>query len=213
MAQGWLKKGDKVLEVGCGHGLFLQQLAKTGIDAVGLELNEKAVEHCLKNKLKVYRQDLADYAENNPGQHDAVCAIQVLEHIAQPVEFLLSALAVLQPGGKMIISVPNNGGFIKNDPLNLLNLPPHHSGLWDQGSLEALEKYLPVKLISIQAEPLASYHVRYYFEVLIGNRLIGSLGYLGRAIRLAIILPSCFAIYLGSPWIMGHTILAVYEKN
>jgi len=209
----WLHRGDKVLEVGCGRGSFLRQLGEKGIDAVGLELNEEAVKHCLKNMLNVYRQDLADHARENRNRYEAVCVFQVLEHIAKPTEFLLSALAVLQTGGKLIVSVPNNDGFIKNDLLNLLNLPPHHLGLWGRNSLESLTKFLPLKLKEIQFEPLARYHVRYYFEVLIGNRLVRSFGYFGKAFRLAIILPFCLGIFLCSPWIMGHTIIAIYEKK
>lgn len=213
IAKSYLIKSDKVLEVGCGHGLFLQQLVYAGIDIVGLELNKTAVDFCLKNKLNVYRQELSDYAKENPDRHDVVCAIQVLEHIAKPIDFLLSALETLRSGGKLIISVPNNDSFIKNDPLNLLNLPPHHLGLWNRSSLETLQILLPIKIISIKTEPLAIYHVRYYFEVLIGNYLQRGFGYLGKAIRLIIILPFCGVIYLCSPWIIGHTILAVYEKK
>jgi 2-polyprenyl-3-methyl-5-hydroxy-6-metoxy-1,4-benzoquinol methylase len=212
-AVDWLHPGDKVLEVGCGRGSFLRKLSEKGIAVVGLELNEEAVKYCLGNKLAVYRQDLADHAGQNRNKYEAVCLFQVLEHIAQPLECLLSAIAALKPGGKLIISVPNNDGFIKNDPLNLLNLPPHHFGLWGKQSLESLAGILPVRLKSIRFEPLARYHVRYYFEVLIGNRLVRDHGIIGRFLRKLIILPCCLVIFLLSPWIKGHTIMAIYESR
>lgn len=70
---------------------------------------------------------------------DTVCAFQVLEHVYDVRGFMTDLSALVKPGGRLIIAVPNNEPYIRRfNPYNAWNCPPHHVGLWNRASLEAM---------------------------------------------------------------------------
>lgn len=161
-----ISDNDHVLEVGSGSGHFLSLLANRNIKSVGLELNSKAAEETRKQGFIVHTQLLEEHALTNENKYDVVCSFQVLEHIANPRSYLLNAIKVLKPGGKVIIAVPNNNPYIfKHDVFHTLNLPPHHAGLWNKETFENLPKFFPVTLNSIFIEPLFDYKEWYLTQV------------------------------------------------
>lgn len=161
----YLQDGMKVLEVGCGQGGFLEEIKKRyRLEAVGLELNEAAVAEMKENGLNAYNATIQDHAEQNAESYDLVCSFQVLEHIADVKSFLEAQIKALRKGGKLIISVPNNDGFLGDDK-NLLNMPPHHMGLWNEASLLKMGELFELKHIATHYEPLQDYHKSYYLQV------------------------------------------------
>jgi 2-polyprenyl-3-methyl-5-hydroxy-6-metoxy-1,4-benzoquinol methylase len=136
-----------LLDIGCGRGAFLSKVRSP--HKTGIELNKSAAAFARARGIAVAESLVQDHE----GAYDYVTAFQVLEHIADPMPFLRSCLAVLKPGGSLIIAVPNNDAFIRIADL-ALNQPPHHVGLWSPRSLAALETLLPIELVSIEEEPL-----------------------------------------------------------
>jgi len=136
-----IKPGDKVLEIGCGDGSFLKKLSEKNIKVRGLEFNEEAIKKCRERGLNVTGETIQEHAQNHKNEYDVTCSFQVMEHIADIGNALTASLGVLKRGGKLIISVPNNDSFLGKDKFNLMNLPPHHMGLWDEKSLKNLEKF------------------------------------------------------------------------
>ena len=50
-----LRKGDKVLDIGCAKGFFVNDLVDKGIDAYGIDISSYAIKNChpkIKNRLK-----------------------------------------------------------------------------------------------------------------------------------------------------------------
>jgi SAM-dependent methyltransferase len=97
----------RVIEVGCGSGALLRELAQRGHDCVGLETSPDAVE--------VAGQMLADFpkarvlAQAEPGweeSFDLLMAFEVLEHIEDDRGALKDWVRWLRPGGKVILSMP-----------------------------------------------------------------------------------------------------------
>ena len=159
-----LAPGSKVLEVGCGTGSFIFSLKEKGFDCTGLELNKAAAEVCRKKGLIVYNELLDEHLLKHAGKYDAVCAFQVLEHVYDVRSFINECLQCLKPGGKLIMGVPNNNPyFFKYDKYHTLNLPPHHSGLWNKESFEKLPGFFPMRVDKIKIEPLI--HREYFLMV------------------------------------------------
>jgi 2-polyprenyl-3-methyl-5-hydroxy-6-metoxy-1,4-benzoquinol methylase len=158
-----LKRGEKVLEVGCAFGAFIERSLKLGIEASGIEFNEAAVQAAVEKHLPVQRLDLQKLASLNPEVFDAVCSFQVLEHVPNPKEFIDWSIQVLKPGGKLIFCVPNSESFLKYQ-YNLLDMPPHHMLQWSEGAFKSLENLFPLKLEKVIREPLSAYHVSAYIH-------------------------------------------------
>jgi 2-polyprenyl-3-methyl-5-hydroxy-6-metoxy-1,4-benzoquinol methylase len=165
VAKRLIKPGDKVLEVGSGNSAFVEQLSQEGIACTGLELNEHAISEAQQRGLDVRNESIQQHTLSNKNTYDLVCSFQVAEHISDIKSFLEASVNAIKPGGKLIISVPNNDSFLGLD-YNLLNMPPHHMGLWNQVSLTNLQSILNVKLIQLHFEPLQTYHIDYYNTVM-----------------------------------------------
>ena len=155
---------DQVLEVGSGSGHFLKQLHARGIRAQGLELNPRGIEQAKAQGIELINETVQDHAQTHAGKYTVVCSFQVLEHVSDPLPFLRAKLECLQPDGKLIIGVPNNDSYIKHNKMDsrVLNMPPHHMGLWTLESLKGLEKVLAVRLTEVHYEPLVDGNVSVY---------------------------------------------------
>lgn len=154
VALRWVAPEQRVLDVGCGAGAFLERVSSVGARAVGLELNSKAAQRALEAGLTVHQETIEAHAEAHPAAYDVVTSFQVLEHVPAVRSFLAACVEALRPGGTLVLGVPNNDGFLQFDPDAVLNAPPHHVGLWDRASLEALTKFFPLELTWLEYEPL-----------------------------------------------------------
>lgn len=156
-----LRAEEKVLEVGCATGAFIERLCSAGFDAEGIEFSSAAVAKAHENNLPVSSVDLLSLARTKPEVFDVVCSFQVLEHVPNPAAFIGECIALLKRTGRLVICVPNNESFLKYQ-YNLLDMPPHHMAQWSLNTFRALEKLYPLCLSYVKCEPLASYHVDGY---------------------------------------------------
>lgn len=201
----------RVLEVGCGKGAFVQRLREEiEIEAIGIELNESAVNYAAQLEIPVYLENLLDLSKQAAETYDAVCAFQVLEHVANPKEFIIACLELVKPGGKLILSVPNSSAFLRYDKNPLLNQPPHHMTHWHQHTFDVLLHMLPMRTKHYRWESLADYHVRWYAGIQ-AERLSKS-GLAKRVVRRAI-KTSLSQLGLLRRMIVGHTLYVCFEKT
>jgi|CXWL01.1.fsa_nt_gi 2-polyprenyl-3-methyl-5-hydroxy-6-metoxy-1,4-benzoquinol methylase len=156
-----LKKGEKILEVGCATGAFIEKVCSSGFEAEGIELNSSAVAIAKSKNLNVSETDLFELAKAKPGQFDVVCSFQVLEHVSDPAHFIKCCIALLKSKGRLVICVPNNDSFLKYQ-FNILDMPPHHMTQWSVSTFQALERLYPLCLTCVKYEALAYYHVDGY---------------------------------------------------
>ncbi len=160
IADAMISPDCSLLEIGCGQGAFLEYIRKKGVTVTGMDMNSAAI-HSLKSKgIDVIEESILSYRQDHKEVFDVVCCFQVLEHVPEVKEFLDSALDVLKPGGKLIVSVPNNDAFMfRKDENQLLNRPPHHMGMWNNRSLIHLGRFFPLRLEAIEFEPVQPYHL------------------------------------------------------
>jgi len=101
--------GKTALDVGCGAGLLAEPLARMGaavtaVDAAP-ELIEVAKDHAAGQGLPIdYRAVGVEAVE---GKFDLVTAMEVIEHVAEPQEFIDCLAERLADGGLLILSTPN----------------------------------------------------------------------------------------------------------
>lgn len=209
-----IEPGSRVLEVGCARGDFLNKLQEIkDVQTVGLELNQSAVNVGQQKGLDIIREFVEDHAKKNPDTYDVVCSFQVLEHISEVQSFIKACIGCLKRGGKIIFSVPNNGSFIKYDwEGGLLNMPPHHMGLWDEKAFRSVAPLFDIHLLKVYFEPLQDYHLKWYINILerrfLKNRLL-KIVYAKLNLKPQLIK----VVESNSQKIHGHSIMAVYTKN
>jgi 2-polyprenyl-3-methyl-5-hydroxy-6-metoxy-1,4-benzoquinol methylase len=208
---GFDMTGKKILEVGCGSGSFVKALKdRFNADVTGLELNAKTVATAREMGINVLKESVQDHADGHEAIYDHVCSFQVLEHIADPVSFMKAQVRCLKKGGLLIVSVPNNDSFIKYER-NILNMPPHHMGLWTESSLIFLGKSLGLKIAKVLREPLQPYHVKAYSYNFIHHRIKAPV-LLKIMDRTGLYQLIASMIRLFRKRITGHSILMVYQK-
>jgi 2-polyprenyl-3-methyl-5-hydroxy-6-metoxy-1,4-benzoquinol methylase len=99
--------GGTLLEIGVGHGAFLQSARQQGWKVLGVDISHYAAEYVQNTHgISVHRGTLAE-ASLPAESIDAVHMSHVLEHVPQPVEMMLAIKSLLRPGGVLAIEVPN----------------------------------------------------------------------------------------------------------
>ncbi|MEE3330851.1 MAG: class I SAM-dependent methyltransferase [Myxococcota bacterium] len=106
------KKTGRLLDVGCGTGLFLAVARRRGWETCGIDDCVEATEHARNHfELEVLDGDFSQITERGE-QFDVVTMWDIIEHARGPVSLLASAKDVLTPGGVMGISTPNQRNIL-----------------------------------------------------------------------------------------------------
>jgi len=97
----------RILEIGCGRGLLLHQLAQLGHECHGIERSTLAARRAAQTEgLRIYTQPLEE-CHFTGQQFDAVILWHVLEHLDHPQATLALISRLLKPGGLLYLEVPN----------------------------------------------------------------------------------------------------------
>jgi 2-polyprenyl-3-methyl-5-hydroxy-6-metoxy-1,4-benzoquinol methylase len=96
----------RLLEIGCGTGVFLAKAREHGFDCEGLELSSYAAEFVRGMGIPVQTKSIeeADFAENT---WDAIVMREVIEHLPHPMESLKTIHRWLKPGGVLFMATGN----------------------------------------------------------------------------------------------------------
>lgn len=97
----------KLLDVGCGEGLFLHCAQKAGYAVNGLEISEFAVKYAKKEYGLDIHQGSLENADFPNDAFDIITFWHTLEHVPAPDITLQKARQLLKPGGYLIVAVPN----------------------------------------------------------------------------------------------------------
>lgn len=105
--------GKRVLDVGCGGGIFSEALSKAGAQVTGIDLAANALavagEHASAQGLDItYREIAAEVlAEREPAQFDIVTCLEMLEHVPDPGSVVDALGRLVVPGGDVFLSTFN----------------------------------------------------------------------------------------------------------
>lgn len=128
-------RARRVLELGCGAGATLDWLKRSGRagETVGIELVAAAAEQARRVVDTVHCLDIERAALPELGRFDLILCLDVLEHLRDPWALVDRLVRDhLEPGGTIVVSVPNVRHYSVVLPLLL-------RGRWqyaDQGTLD-----------------------------------------------------------------------------
>jgi len=104
----------KVLDIGCGGGLFLSLLKQKGAQVRGIELSDSRAQYAKRTYgLDIDKHPIeSDFWQRGYTQYfDAVTLWDVIEHVNYPLQTLQSAVNVLKAGGLLLIDTPSRDSF------------------------------------------------------------------------------------------------------
>ncbi|MFN9711960.1 MAG: bifunctional 2-polyprenyl-6-hydroxyphenol methylase/3-demethylubiquinol 3-O-methyltransferase UbiG [Alphaproteobacteria bacterium] len=106
-------EGLRLLDIGCGGGLLSEPMTRLGFQVTGVDASERnigtASAHAAEQGLSIdYRASTAEalIAAGEP-LFDVILNMEVIEHVADPGEYLRSCASLLKPGGLMIVATLN----------------------------------------------------------------------------------------------------------
>ncbi len=100
------RPGARILDVGCGAGQVVGRLTEAGFEAYGVDVSEPNIERARKFSSRCQFYDGRHLPF--PDAHFAsVGALNVLEHVEDPEQFIPELVRVAEPGGRVVISSPN----------------------------------------------------------------------------------------------------------
>ena len=119
-----VKKSGRLLDVGCGDGLFLSLANKRGWETYGVEISPMASEHA-KNvfHLNITHGELHE-ARFPDTFFDVVTLFNVLDHFPCPLDELLEIRRILKDGGLLVLRVPNTRFHV--NLIRILKSLEHH---------------------------------------------------------------------------------------
>jgi 2-polyprenyl-6-hydroxyphenyl methylase/3-demethylubiquinone-9 3-methyltransferase len=102
----------RMLDVGCGTGFLLEQLARRGYRGVGIDLSPESVAIARRRLEDLgvadrVRVDVGSAYEPPEGPFDLVTLTDVLEHLEDPRACLRAIRERLAPAGLLVVSTPN----------------------------------------------------------------------------------------------------------
>jgi SAM-dependent methyltransferase len=98
-------KGEKILDLGCGRGEFLDGFQKLGMITFGIDQAGAANSIAKDSEIKV--GDIEERLPYPDNHFDLVFSKSVLEHFYYPEKILLEVWRVLKPGGRVISMTPD----------------------------------------------------------------------------------------------------------
>ena len=100
-------RGERVLDVGCDTGTFLTAGARLfGIIPVGVDVAGRAVQVASESGIEAYHCNIASAPEELK-DFPLITAIDLIEHLIEPGEFLAQVQRRLRAGGVLYLETPN----------------------------------------------------------------------------------------------------------
>lgn len=195
----------KLLDVGCGNGLFLRFMKENGWDVLGIEPSLMAYDIAKSLGVEVLNERFEEFIEDNRFNHSfhAINLRFVLEHVPKPKEFLECCKNLLMSNGVLCVESPNDFNILQIEAQKQLHVRewwvaiPEHVNYFNFQSLEKLLLRTGFEVIL----KMASFPMEIFLlmgENYVQNRKVGKKCHLKR-----------MKLELGSP---SDTRRSLYEK-
>lgn len=120
---------NKILDVGCGRGWFLEIAKNRGWEVFGTEYSETAIKIC-ENKGINIKKGFIDSSEFEGIDFDIITSFEVIEHISFPEEYVFHIHKLLRKNGLFYITTPNFNSifrYYKKANYHIIEYPEHLS--------------------------------------------------------------------------------------
>lgn len=128
----YINATDRVMDLGCGSGIFSGYLAKRGCSVIGIDGAVAMIELCNRKRTSVNVRYIVQSLPLDDtrafGPQDVIVASSLLEYVDDLDRMLQQIDALLRPGGLLMVSMPNRlSGYrrIERTLFALTGYPPY----------------------------------------------------------------------------------------
>ena len=155
----------RILENGCGVGMYVEHLSAFGGTVIGLEYDFERADEARKNSPHIINA-AGEFVPLPLSTFDLILSHEVLEHVQDDRAAVCEMIRTLKPGGRVLLFVPNRGYpfethgiywngkyhfgnklFVNYLPRALRNRLAPHVRVYSGTDLQKLFEGLPVKLL------------------------------------------------------------------
>ena len=147
---------NRILDVGCGIGFFLEEAKNHNWEAHGTEFTDEAINVCASKNIIMHKGDIEDI-DFGEIEFDVITSFEVIEHLKDPLKHFQKAAKLLRKGGLMYITTPNFNSLnsrILKDKWNVISYP-EHLNYFTKASLDHLMTLSGFKRISTRTEGIS----------------------------------------------------------
>ena len=160
----------KLLDVGGGEGLVSWYAKQMGFDTLLVDISAEAVRKAKERNINVHKGTITEkYFDSQINKYDVIVALEVVEHLYDPMIFFKRVFQLLKKGGIFIYTTGNyNETRIDKDKWGYLQIPEIH-----------LYYYTPKTIINyLTAAGFCEYidPYKYYYKNNICVRILSKIG-------------------------------------
>ena len=145
------------LELGSGEGWVLNKFFEKGYNVLGIDYSDLGCKNHNPDMLQfMIKGDLEEEIMKLKKKADVIWIENVLEHVVDPKKLISNIKLILNPGGYIAVTVPNDFSIVQKDLFNKGKIsnkfwisPPDHLSYFDKKSLIKLFKFFGFSLIDI----------------------------------------------------------------
>lgn len=125
----------RLLDVGCGDGLFTAMAAERGWEPHGVELNPPAAQAARERGVAVV-EGRVEKGDLPAASFELVTSWDVIEHVPEPGPFVEGLVRALAPGGTLVVTTLNRRALVARAFRGRWSMvTDEHFTYWDAGSL------------------------------------------------------------------------------
>ena len=106
--------GDKILDIGCGLGFFLNTLARSGVRGFGMDFSQKSLTLAKEMTSGLFAQGDAQVLPYRDNSFDKIIFTDVIEHVFDDRAALQEIVRISKPGAMIALVTPGTRGRLAN---------------------------------------------------------------------------------------------------